>query len=52
MLSFILLGIALILLLAWAFSFVLFHITTLYIHILLILAVIFLLLHRIAERHK
>jgi hypothetical protein len=44
-----LLAVSLVLLLAWAFAFVLFHVTTLYIHILLVLGIIFLLLHRIFE---
>jgi hypothetical protein len=44
-----LLAICLVFLLAWAFTFVLLHITVLYIHILLLLAVVFLVLHRIYE---
>lgn len=44
-----LLAICLILLLTWAFAFVLFHVTAIWIHILLALAVIFLILHRIFE---
>jgi Family of unknown function (DUF5670) len=41
--------IALVLLLAWAFAFVLFQVTVPYIHILLVLGIIFVILHRIFE---
>jgi Family of unknown function (DUF5670) len=40
---------ALVLLLVWAFAFVLFQVTTPYIHVLLLIAVIFLIIYRIIE---
>ena len=52
LLSFISLGIYLILILAWVFAFVLFHITVAWIHILLLLAAPFLIFHRIFEARK
>jgi hypothetical protein len=44
-----LLVVCLVLLFAWAFAFVLFQVTTIYIHVLLLLGIIFLILHRIFE---
>jgi hypothetical protein len=44
-----LLAVSLVLLIVWTFAFVLFHVTTLYIHVVLVVGVIFLVLHRIFE---
>jgi hypothetical protein len=45
----VLLAVCLVFLLAWVFAFVLFHVTVIYIHVLLLVAVVFLVLHRIFE---
>lgn len=49
---FISLGICLICVIAWAVAFVLFHITVVWMRCLLVLAVVFLIPHRIFEARK